>query len=112
MKAPPLPKLPVWTVKDFAREMGIAPRWVRRWWKKLGVPPDRCARNACHRWSPKAARKLMTKWRGSWAAKGWQAAEAVRAFAGQVKRDREKRQLTLPLFAKEPPPWSVPSKKR
>jgi hypothetical protein len=102
MKTPPAP-LPdemrgqTWTVKDFARHMGICTRAVRRWWKVLRVKPDVCVRNGCHRWSEKAARRLLTKWRGTWTAKGWQASEAVRKFAGQVKRERDARQLRLKL---------------
>lgn len=82
-----------WTVKDFARYMGISTRRVRQWWKVLKVRPDVCTRSGCHRWSAKAAQRLFNKWRGEWAARGELPEAAVAKFAGVVKRTREKRQL-------------------
>lgn len=101
-----------WAVKDLARYMGISTRQVRKWWKVLKVRPDVCARHGCHRWSAKAAQRLFTKWRGKWSERGEDAGEAVAKFAGVVKRCREKRQLLLPIYAKEPPAWSVLSQQR
>lgn len=82
-----------WTVKDLARYMGISVRQVRKWWKRLRVRPDVCARHGCHRWSAPAAARLFKKWRGKWTARGQEPAEGVAKFAGLVKRAREKRQL-------------------
>ena len=89
-----------WTTKDFARYMGLSTKRVKAWWKRLNVPPDRCARNSLHRWSPKAALRLLTQWRADWEGRNYDAVEATRKFAGLVKAEREKRQLRLKLTFK------------
>ena len=85
------------TTKDLAREMGLHPRTVKRWWKRLKVRPDACAGNSCHRWTPAAYAKLLQRWRAYWAKRCLPAPEATRKFAGLVKRCREKQQLLLKL---------------
>lgn len=87
----------LWTTKDLARYMALHPRQVKRWWKRFKVKPDACQGNGCHRWTAKAVRRLLTKWRDHWAARGEQPAEATSKFAGLAKQCREKRQLRLPL---------------
>ena len=81
------------TTKDLAREMGLHPRTVKKWWKRLKVKPDACAGNGCHRWTPAAYARLRKRWRAWWAKRGEQPAAAVSKFAGLVKRCREKQQL-------------------
>ena len=85
------------TTKDLAREMGLHPRTVKRWWKRLKVKPDACAGNSCHRWTPAAYAKLLKRWRAYWEKRGLPAPEATSKFAGLVKRCREKPQLRLKL---------------
>ena len=85
------------TTKDLAREMGLHPRTVKRWWRKLKVKPDACAANSCHRWTPKAAARLLKRWRAYWEKRGQCAPVAASKFAGLVKRCREKPQLRLQL---------------
>lgn len=87
------------TTKDLAREMGLHPRTVKRWWKRLKVKPDACAGNSCHRWTPAAYAKLLKRWQAYWEKRGkHRAPEATSKFAGLVKRCREKPQLRLKLL--------------
>ena len=58
--------MPLLTTKDLAVEMRLDVRTVKRWWKRLGVPPDACRVNGCHRWTPAAARRLFDSWSGYW----------------------------------------------
>lgn len=85
--------MPLLTTKDLARELSLHPRTVKRWWKRLKVPPDACAGTACHRWTPKAYNRLMKKWRMYWAKRGFTAPEATAKWSGALKQAREKRQL-------------------
>jgi hypothetical protein len=48
-------------LKDLAQSMKLSPRSVKRWWKRLGVPPS-VAVNACHRWTQEDADKLIARW--------------------------------------------------
>lgn len=51
-------------LKDLARIMGLHPRSVKRWWKRLKVPPT-VERNCCHRWSAEDANKFLERWAAS-----------------------------------------------
>lgn len=88
----------LWGTKDLARYMGLSTRSVKAWWKKLRVPPDACAVNSLHRWTPAAVVKLLTKWRAAWRAEGLAAEEAVAKFSGRAKAEADKRQLKLKLI--------------
>lgn len=88
------------TTKDLAREMGLHPRTVKRWWRKLKVKPDACAGNGCHRWTPTGSAKLLKRWKAYWLKRGQLAPQATSKFSGLVKRCREKRQLRLQLHFK------------
>jgi hypothetical protein len=55
-------------IKDLARAMGLSVRSVKRWWKKLGVPPT-VPGHACHRWSLPDADKLIATWQAECQAK-------------------------------------------
>jgi hypothetical protein len=61
------------------------------------VPPDACAANSLHRWTPKAVVKLLTKWHAAWKAKGLAPEVATEKFSGAAKAKAEKRQLKLKL---------------
>lgn len=88
----------LWTTKDLARFMVLHTNSVKKWWKALDVPPDMCEGNALHRWSWKAVKKLLTRWRRHWRKhKGTLPEEGTAKFAGQVKRQRDRLQLKLPL---------------
>jgi hypothetical protein len=87
----------LWGTKDLARYMGISTRAVKRWWKRFRVPPDACAANSLHRWTPAAVVKLLAKWRAAWQAQGVAAEEATAKFSGRVKAEAERRQLKLKL---------------
>lgn len=49
------------SMKDLAQIMELHPRSVRRWWRKLKVPPTVEAHH-CNRWSPADAKKLLDRW--------------------------------------------------
>ena len=87
----------LWTTKDLARFMVLSPRRVKSWWKTLGVPPDACEGHATHRWSWRAVQRLLTRWRKHWQAQGRVAEEWTAKVRGDVKAQRERRQLRLPL---------------
>lgn len=89
--------MPLLTTKDLARELNLHPRTVKRWWRRLGVRPDACCANGCHRWSPEAVARLRRKWLAYWAKHGYAASEATAKWNGSVKAAREKRQLRLKL---------------
>lgn len=86
------------TTKDLAREMGLHPRTVKRWWRLLRVPPDACAGNGCHRWTPRAGKRLLKKWRAHWLKRGFRSGEMAGKFRGEVKAARDKKQLRLKLI--------------
>ncbi len=50
------------STKDIAREMGLHTRTVKRWWKRLAVPPF-IAGNSCHRWTRPQFNTLLRRWR-------------------------------------------------
>lgn len=60
----------LYTTKDLAAEMLLHPRTVKRWWRKLNVPPDACSGNACHRWTEAGKARLMRAWRDWWLMRG------------------------------------------
>ena len=84
--------------KDLAAEMALHPRTVKRWWKKLGVPPT-VAAHGCHRWSEAAAALLVQRWADYWAVRGHSAAAMGEKYAGTLS---DKKQLTLPFPAVKP----------
>jgi len=49
------------SVKELAQLMGLHPVSVKRWWKRLDVPPT-VQIHHCHRWSPEDAQKLLDRW--------------------------------------------------
>ncbi len=87
----------LWTTKDLARFMGLHVNRVKHWWKTLKVPPDMCEGNALHRWSWRAVKRLLTRWRKHWQGRGATPEAGTEKFAGKVKAAREQRQLKLPL---------------
>jgi hypothetical protein len=50
------------TQKDLAVAMQLHPRTVRRWYKRLKVPPT-VPGQACNRWTEADADKLLAKWK-------------------------------------------------
>jgi hypothetical protein len=48
--------------KSLAVEMNCHPRTVKRWWKKLNVPPDVIG-HGINRWYLRNARKLIARWK-------------------------------------------------
>lgn len=57
--------MPLLTTKDIAREMNFHPRTVKRWWKRLNVPPL-IRGNSCHRWTRRQVNTLLRRWRKYW----------------------------------------------
>ena len=53
------------TAKDLASAMGVSTKTVKRWWKRLGVPPT-VPGVATHRWSAADAQRLLKGWRDTW----------------------------------------------
>lgn len=99
IECPPEMRGSLWTTKDLARFMVLHTNSVKKWWKKLGVPPDACEGNALHRWSWRAVKRLLTRWRNHWKQHKGSAPDAgTEKFAGKVKAARDKRQLRLPGF--------------
>lgn len=97
MKPPPIECPPdmrgsLWTTKDLARYMVLSPRRVKGWWKRLAVPPDACAATGLHRWSWRAVKRLLGKWRNYRRAAGLPEDYASRV-RGDFKRARERQQL-------------------
>ena len=90
--------MPLLTTKDLAQQMGLHPRTVKRWWRALKVPPDACQGNGCHRWTPRAFKRLLKRWRAYWIKRGFRTGEAAAKFSGEVKAAREKKQLLLKLI--------------
>lgn len=87
------------TTKDLARELQLHPRTVKRWWKKLGVPPDECNGNGCHRWSPEAVALLKRKWREWWAMRGHSPEVQSQKFSGTFTDPKQ-----IPFNFDEPTP--------
>lgn len=52
-------------LKDLANEMGLHPRQVKRWTKKLKVPPTVPSQPA-HKWSRADKDRLIRLWRQYW----------------------------------------------
>lgn len=52
-------------LKDIAAEMDLCPRQVRRWWKKLNVPPT-VPSQPHHKWSERDKDTLLRRWRDYW----------------------------------------------
>lgn len=44
--------------KDIAREIGVSPWTVKRWWKKFRIKPT-IPRHACNRWNRRAVNRLI-----------------------------------------------------
>ena len=93
--------MPLATTKDLAQLMQLHARTVKRWWKKLGVPPDACNGNGCHRWTPEAVEKLLTGWKHYWASRD-RSPEVVKAKAEGRFSEAKTGQLFLPLSPKCP----------
>ena len=74
------------TLKDLANEMQLHPRTVKRWWKKLGVPPT-VQGHGSHRWDETDAGRLLKAWHDYWAMRGHQAAVQGQKFSGLLRED-------------------------
>lgn len=53
------------TLKDLAQKTQLHPRTVKRWWKKLRVPPT-VPGVASHRWSEHDANLFLKRWAAYW----------------------------------------------
>ena len=64
----------LYTTKDIACAMLLHPRTVKRWWRRLNVPPL-VSVNGCHRWTFRQCVTLLNRWakyRAQYrAAAGW-----------------------------------------
>lgn len=87
------------TTKDLAVELQLHPRTVKRWWKKLGVPPDACTGNGCHRWTPEAVASLKRKWREWWTMRGHSPEVQSQKFTGSLI---DKKQIEINFNGKAP----------
>lgn len=81
-----LPGERLWRIKDLALAMDVHPRTVKRWWRRLGVPPD-VRGHASHRWTPASAQKLLTRWQAYWLASGRDAAMQAKRYCGAEIKD-------------------------
>lgn len=52
-----------YTSEQIAHYMAVSPKSFKRWWQRLGVPPDKCAPNGQHRWSTRQLLKFLRLWR-------------------------------------------------
>lgn len=55
------------TLKGLAVELQLHPRTVKRWWKRLGVPPT-IPGHASHRWSERDAERFKRRLAEYWKA--------------------------------------------
>ncbi len=85
--------MPLLTTKDLAAAMLLHPRTVKRWWKRLDVPPDACQGNGCHRWTAAGAARLFKAWRDYWLRADTDPVIVAQKAAGTFNPD--KFQLTL-----------------
>jgi hypothetical protein len=64
----------LYTTKDLACAMLCHPRTVKRWWKKLNVPPF-AGKHGAHRWTYRQCLTLINRWKSYQsthrAADGW-----------------------------------------
>jgi len=78
----------MFTLKDLAREMDCHPRTAKRWWKKLGVPPDVTGHGA-HKWRVTTAARLLKLWADYYKSRGT-TPQIVRAkYAGDLHDARQ-----------------------
>ncbi len=54
--------------KDLAAEMDLHPRTLRKWWRRLKVPPTIPA-HADNKWSRADAEELKRRWKKCWQKK-------------------------------------------
>jgi hypothetical protein len=54
-------KCVLYTTKDLATVMLMHEKTVKRWWRKLNVPPL-IAGNRSHRWTQRQATRLIERW--------------------------------------------------
>jgi hypothetical protein len=74
--------------------MDIHPRTVKRWWRRLRVPPD--VRGHCsHRWTPERAGLLLRRWQAYWLASGRDAGTQAKRYAGIYRGDPHQLSLAL-----------------
>jgi hypothetical protein len=78
-----------WTTKDLALETGLHVRTVKRWWKKLEVPPDGCEGHACHRWTDAGKALFLKRWRQWWRMRGHSPDVQSKKFSGTFKDSQQ-----------------------
>ena len=79
--------MPLLTTKDLAAEMLLHPRTVKRWWRRLDVPPDACNGNGCHRWTEAGAARLFKAWRAYWLRADTDPVSVAQKVAGTFNPD-------------------------
>lgn len=85
-----------YTTKDLAAEMLLHPRTVKKWWRKLRVPPS-VGVHRCHRWTERKANLLLKRWQDYWTTRGTSPEIIKDKFAGIYE---DPQQLKLPLKIK------------
>ena len=79
-------------LKDIARRMDDChERTAKRWWKKLGIPPD-VRGHGPHRWLDATADRLVKLWMDYYSSRGTTPQIVKAKYAGTFT---DKRQLTL-----------------
>ena len=84
-----------WTEKDLIPEMaGMHQRTVKRWWKKLRIPPEksRCPNT----WTQAGAEKILRGWRDWYSQRGFSAELSGKKFSGALPMT-DSNQLNLDL---------------
>ena len=84
---------PAWTEKDLAVELACHQWTVKRWWKRLGVAPDK---GTCpNLWTQRRAEKLVRARRDWLLMRGFNPATHCQKFSGKLPDDSK--QLNFPF---------------
>ena len=73
---------------------GMHQRTVKRWWKKLRIPPDKSRRP--NTWTQASAEKILRGWRDWYSQRGFYAELSCKKFSGALPVS-DPNQITLAL---------------
>lgn len=79
------------TLKEIAAQMDCHERTAKRWWKKLGVPPDVIGHGA-HKWKERTAARLLKLYADFYKSRGTTPQITRAKYMGDLY---DARQLTL-----------------
>ena len=78
-------------LKEIAAALDCAPKTLRKWWPRLGVPPDVRGHGPL-KWQDDRAELLMVRFKAHYTARGTSLALTRQKFVGH---SRDKKQLSL-----------------